>query len=114
LDIAQEKLLQALKEAAEVNRIKVLHVDAAKGLLFGKSLEFGHNVVVTYSAANGIKIWYAHNDDCQECKIDKSWVRVILQEAEERRIALSSAEIRLPPHKLAKVVFSKMLPGVEL
>jgi transcriptional regulator len=114
LDVAQEKLSQALKEAAEVNRLKVLQVDAAKGVLFGESLEFGHKVVVTYSAANGIKIWYAHDDDCRECKLDRSWVKLILKEAEERRIELSAAEIRLPPHKLAKLIFSKMLPGVEL
>jgi transcriptional regulator len=114
LDVAQEKLSQALKEAAEVNRIRVSHMDPAKAVLFGRSLEFGHKVVVTYSPSNGIKIWYAHDDDCRECKLDKSWVRVILREAEQRRIELSAAEIQLPPHKLAKLIFSKMLPGVEL
>jgi transcriptional regulator len=114
LDVAQEKLSQALKEAAEVNRIRVSRMDAAKGVLFGESLEFGHKVVVTYSPSNGIRIWYAHDDDCRECKLDKSWVKVILKEAEERRIELSAAEIRLPPHKLAKLIFSKILPGAEL
>jgi transcriptional regulator len=114
LDVAREKISQALKEAAEVNRIRVKHMDVAKGILVGESLEFGHKVVVTYSPSNGIRIWYAHDDDCRECKLDKSWVKVILKEAEERRIELSDAELRLPPHKLAKMIFSKMLPGVEL
>jgi len=114
LDVAQEKLSRALKEAAEVNRIRVSHMDPAKAVLFGESLEFGHKVVVTYSPSNGIKIWYAHDDDCRECRLDKSWVKVILKEAEQRRIELSAAEIQRPPHKLAKLIFSKMLPGVEL
>ena len=114
LDVALDKISQALKEAAEVNRIRISHMDAVKGVLFGESLEFGHKVVVTYSPSNGIKIWYAHDDDCRECKLDRSWVKVILKEAEERRIELNAAEIRLPPHKLAKLIFSKMLPGVEL
>lgn len=114
LDVAQEKVSQALQEAADINRIEVKHVDFSRGILFGKSLEFGHKVVITYSPSNGIRIWYAHDDDCQECKLDKSWVRVILKEAEERRIEVNEDELQLPPHKLARLVFSKMLPGVKL
>ncbi len=114
LDVARDKISRALDEAAEVNRIRVSHTDVARGILVGESLEFDHKVVVTYSPSNGIKIWYAHDDACRECKLDKSWVRVILKEAEERRIELSAAELRLPPHKLAKLIFAKMLPGVEL
>jgi transcriptional regulator len=114
LDVAREKISQALKETVEVNRIRVEHLDVAKGILVGESLEFGHKVVVTYSPSNGIRIWYAHDADCRECKLDKSWVKVILKEAQERRIELSDAELRLPPRTLAKLIFSKMLPGVEL
>ena len=114
LDVAQEKVSQALREAADINRIEVKHVDFSKGILAGKSLEFGHKVVVTYSPSNGIRLWHAHNANCQECKVDKSWVKVILKEAQERHIELSEAELRLAPHKLAKLVFSKMLPGVRL
>lgn len=114
LDVAREKISQALNEAADVNRIKIEHMDVMKGILVGESLEFGHKVVVTYSPSNGIRIWYAHDDDCQECKLDKSWVKVILKEARERHIELSDAELRLPPHRLAKLIFSRTLPGVEL
>jgi transcriptional regulator len=114
LDVAQEKISQALKEAADVNRIETEHVDAMKGILVGESREFGHKVVVTYSPSNGIRIWYAHDEDCRECKMDKSWVRIILREAQDRHIELSDAELRLPPHKLAKLIFSRILPGVKL
>jgi hypothetical protein len=82
--------------------------------LAGRSLEFGHKVVVTYSPSNGIRIWYAHDDDCQECKLDRSWVKVILKEVQERHIELNDDELRLAPHKLTKLVFSRMLPGVKL
>jgi len=114
LGVAREKISQALKEAADVNRIQVEHMDVMKGILVGESLEFGHKVVVTYSPSNGIRIWYAHDDDCQECKLDKSWVRVILREAHERHVELSDTELQLAPHKLAKLIFSKILPGVKL
>jgi len=114
LNVAREKISQALKEAAEVNRIEIKHMDVMKGILVGKSLEFNHKVVVTYSSSNGIRVWYAHHDDCRECKLDRGWVKVILKEAQERRIDLSDAELRLPPNRLAKLIFSRMLPGVEL
>lgn len=114
LNVAREKISRALKEAAEVNRIQIEHVDVARGILVGESLEFGHKVVVTYSPSNGIRIWYAHDDECRECRFDRSWIKIILKEAEERQIGLSDSELRLPPHKLAKLVFSKILPGVEL
>lgn len=114
LNVAREKISQALREAAEVNRIQVEHMDVMKGILVGESLEFGHKVVVTYSPSNGIRIWYAHDDGCRECKLDKSWIKVILKEAQERQIELSEAELRLPPHKLAKVIFTKILPGARL
>lgn len=114
LNVAREKISQALEEAAEINRVRIEHTDALKGILVGESLEFGHKVVITYSPSNGIRVWYAHDDDCRECKLDKSWVKVILKEAQERQIPLTDAELRLPPHKLAKHVFSKILPGVKL
>jgi transcriptional regulator len=114
LDVAREKISQALKEAAEVNRIEIEQMDVMKGVLVGQSLEFGHKVVVTYSPSNGIRIWYAHDDDCRECKLDRSWVKIILKEAQERHIELSDAELRLAPHKLAKLIFSKIVPGAEL
>lgn len=114
LNVAREKISQALKEAAEVNGIRIKHTDVMKGILIGESPELGHKVAVTYSPSNGIRIWYAHDDECRECKIDKTWIKVILKEAQERQIELSDAELRLPPHKLTRLVFTKILPGVEL
>lgn len=114
LNVARDKISLALKEAAEVNRIQTRHLDVMKGILVGESLEFGHKVVVTYSPTNGIRIWYAHDDDCRECRVDKSWTKVIMKEAQERQVRLSDAELRLPPHKLAKLIFARILPGVEL
>jgi hypothetical protein len=114
LNVAREKISQALREAAEVNRVRIRHIDIMKGILVGQSLEFDHKVVVTYSPSNGIRIWYAHDDDCRECKLDKSWTKVIVKEARERQIQLNEAELQLPPHRLAKLVFTRILPGVEL
>ena len=114
LNAAQSKIFQALHEAAEVNRIQVRHLDAEKGILFGHSQELNHKVVITYSPKNGVRIWYAHDEECEECLIDKEWVRIILDEAKERGIRLSKEELQLSPPKLARTIFKKILPGVEL
>jgi len=114
LNVARRKISQALNEAAEVNRIQVRHLDVEKGLLVGYSLEFDHKVVISYSPKNGIRIWYAHDEDCEECQFDREWVKIILDEAEERGVKLSKEEMNSPPPQLAKIIFQKILPGVEL
>jgi len=114
LDAAQGRILQGLNDAAEVNRIQVKHIDVGKGILLGYNPEFDHKVVITYSPKHGIRVWYAHDEECQQCKFDKKWVEIVLDEAKERNIKLSSKELRLPPPKLARAVFEKILSGVEL
>lgn len=89
-------------------------MDADKGILTGYSSEFDHKVVVTYSPRNGVRMWYAHDEDCKRCQLDTEWVKVILEEAEERGVQLSQKELQLPPAQLAKVVFEKILGGAEL
>lgn len=114
LNVARSKIIRALNEAAEVNRIQVRHLDVEKGILVGYSREFDHKVVITYSPKNGIRIWYAHDEECKECQFDREWVKIILDEAEERGIKLSEEELQLSPPQLAKIIFKKILPGVEL
>ncbi len=114
LDAAQSKVLQALNEAASVNRIQVNRLDVEKGVVAGYSPEFSHKVVVTYSPRNGVRIWYEHDDDCKQCRLDTEWLKIILEEAEERRVKLSQRELRLPPAQLAKVVFQRILGGAEV
>ncbi len=114
LNAAEGKILQSLQEAARLNRLQVKQLDVEKGILTGYTPEFNHKVVVTYSPRNGVRLWYAHNDECKDCKIDTEWVRVILGEAEERGIKLTAEESRLPPPKLAKLVFERILGDAEL
>jgi hypothetical protein len=113
LDAARNKVIQALNEAAEVNRIQIQHMEIDKGILVGYSQEFDHKVVITYSPRNGVRLWYAHDQECKKCKFDKSWVKIVLEEAQERGIKLTTKELRLPPPELTKKVFEKMLPGVD-
>lgn len=114
LNAAEGKVLQALNEAARVNRLQVKHLDVQRGILTGFSPEFSHKVVVTYSPKNGVRLWYAHDEECKLCKFDKEWVKIIIDEAEERGIELARDELRLPPQSLAKLVFQKILGGAEL
>jgi len=114
LNTARSKILEALTGTAEASRIQMRHMDVDKGILVGYSQELNHKVVITYSPKHGVRIWYAHEKNCEQCNFDGSWVPLILDEAEERGLKLSRAELQLPPPQLAKIVFQKMLPGVEV
>jgi hypothetical protein len=114
LHAARSKIVEALTSTAQATRIQMRHMDVEKGILLGYSPELNHKVVITYSPKNGVRIWYAHEKGCEQCNFDKSWVSLILDEAEERGVKLSRAELQLPPPQLAKTIFQKMLPGVEL
>lgn len=114
LNAARNKVVEALNDAAQSNRIQVRHMDVGNGILAGYNPELNHKVVITYSPKNNVKIWYSHDSECQHCKFDQSWVRTLLDEADERGIKLTTKELRLPPAELAKAVFGKILPGVEL
>jgi hypothetical protein len=114
LNAAEGKVHQALEEAARVNRLQVKQFDVGRGILTGYSPEFSHKVVVTYSPRNGVRLWYSHDEDCKQCKLDSEWVRIIMGEAEERGIKLTAKESRLPAPKLAKLVFERILGDVDL
>jgi DNA-binding CsgD family transcriptional regulator len=112
LKIAHEKVGSALRHAAEANMIEVRHVDPEKGILLGFSPSHGERVIITFSIRHGIQTWHYGNPKCVEC----SWVercrRRLLEEAEERNILLDEEE-KLPPSRLAHIIFSRVIPGLE-
>jgi hypothetical protein len=82
LNVANQKILQALEETAKINKIEVQTVSPTQGYLIGYSPHFETQAFVTYSPKNGIQIWYKHEGHCKE---DTS---------------------RTPPSKLADILFS--------
>lgn len=109
LNTANCKVFQALQETARLNKIRVDTVDSANGILVGYSPEFKATAMITFSAKNGVQIWYRHEGDCKNCDQLKTCRKSLLAEAEERDIQLSENQKSVLPSKLAEILFSRII-----
>lgn len=109
----ESRVQKALAETARAAKIDVYHVDPGLGVLLGFSRERREKVIVTFTAKNGVHIWHFHSDSCRGCEYQDDCRRLLIDEAAERNVQLSSEEKDEPPSALARTVFSKVLPGVE-
>jgi len=109
LDVANSKVFTALEEAAKINKIKIETLDPAKGILLGYSSYFKTAAIITFSAKNGVQVWYRHEGDCNNCDQFKFCKETLLSEAKERNIPLPENANSMPPSKLAEILFSKII-----
>jgi len=112
LNVANQKILKALEEAAKINKIEIKTVSPTKGYLIGYSSHFDTEAFVTFSPKNGIQIWYKHEGHCKRCKRAKVCRETILEEARERKLNFEGDVSKTPPSKLADILFS-MITGEE-
>ena len=108
LDIANVKIGEALEELAEINKIEVETLDPDKGFLKGYSAHFKTQAFVTFSAKNGIQLWYKHEGDCEKCSKLQTWRETLLAEAKDRNFLLLDDTSKILPSKLAEALFSKI------
>ena len=108
LNVANSKVSMALEEAAKLNRIKIQTIDTIKGILVGHSSEFRTTAIITFSARNGVQIWYRHKGDCKSCDQLQVCKEMILAEAKDRNIQLPENTTSMLPSKLADILFSKI------
>jgi hypothetical protein len=108
LNVANQKVLQALEETAKINRIEIQTVSPTQGYLTGYSSHFNTEAFVTYSPSHGIQIWYEHEGNCNKCRRAKECRDILLKEASERKIDFGEDVDKILPSKLAKILFSKM------
>jgi len=109
LNVANTKVAQALQEAARLNKIAIKTVDPSRGILVGFSQEFKASVVITFSARNGVQIWYRHKGDCKSCDQLQTCITMLLAEAEEREVQLPEYHETMLPSELAEILFSKIM-----
>ena len=109
LNIANDKVSQALQETARLNKIRVRTVDSTNGILIGYSQEFKTTAMITFSARNGVQIWYRHEGDCKNCDQLEVCRKALLVEAEERDIQLSENQRSVLPSKLAEILFFRII-----
>jgi len=109
LNIANSKVSKALQETAKLNKIKVRTVDPTNGILVGYSPEFNTTAMITFSARNGVQIWYRHEGDCENCDQLQVCRTMLLAEAEDRKIQLPENKDSMLPSELAETLFSKII-----
>lgn len=108
IGVANVKIEQALLEAANLNRIKVKKLDATRGILVGRSSEFTTDAVITFSARNGVQVWYKHEGDCENCDQLETCKETLLKEMEDRNIQPDLTR-NVTPSKLAESLIQKIL-----
>lgn len=108
IDLANTKIAESLKETAELNKIEIQILDAENGFLSGYSPHFKTQAFVTFSAKNGIQVWYKHEGHCKNCSKLASCREKLVAEASERNFLLTEEVDKIMPSKLADVLFSKL------
>jgi len=112
LTISNSKVDAALGEAAKIAKIRVENIDPSKGILVGYSPDFKTKALVTFSARNGVQVWYRHEGDCKNCDKLQACRVTLLAEAKDRGIQLPENADSLLPSKLAETLFSRIM-GME-
>lgn len=104
------KIEQALTHVAHANMLDIKYLDTSRGVLLGYSPSTKNQVIVTFSAINGVQTWHYEHPDCGLCEwVDRCKQRLV-DEAAERDVKLSDRVMGLPPSKLALYIFSQIIP----
>jgi hypothetical protein len=105
------KMSRALTDAAQLHRLNIHRIDLKNGFLLGHSPTWTADVLVTFSVANGIQVWYKGEGDCSECTSIESCRQSLIRESEERKISLPRDKSKMNPSNLADNLFKVILEG---
>jgi transcriptional regulator with XRE-family HTH domain len=109
INVIDSKITKALLEAAQLNRINVKNVNSQKGFLFGRSMVFDMDVLVTFSERNGLQLWYKGEGGCSNCADSEDCKQRLIAEAEERGITLPDNTKIIEPARIADLLFMKIM-----
>jgi transcriptional regulator len=105
-----EKVTSALQDAAKLNRVEPRLVDSARGLLIGWNMEFQVEAVITLNKKAGLRVWYQHElGRCRICPDRNQCRSLLVENARDNGISLTSQEKNSDPSKLSGIIFSKLL-----
>jgi hypothetical protein len=103
--IIDQKVEQAFMEAADVNHLEPRTVNLVEGIMDAYSPAHRLPVFVSFSKANGVKVWYLYEGNCRECHLESSCRRTLENEAEERGVSLTAVDRLRTPTQLASMIF---------
>jgi transcriptional regulator len=108
LNTANSKVYTSLEETARINKIRIEKIDPSQGILVGYSTHFKTAALVTFSARNGVQIWYKHEGDCRNCEQLQTCRESLLAEARDRNVPLPKDPAATLPSEFAKTLFTKL------
>ena len=108
LNNANNKIGEALEETAKINKIETQKINPDKGFLLGYSDHFKTQAFITFSAKNGVQVWYKHEGDCEKCNKLQTCRETLLSEAKDRNFLLLDDTSKILPSKLAEALFTKI------
>jgi hypothetical protein len=108
LDTANLKIGEALEETARINKIEPKKIDTDKGYLLGYSSHFKTAAFITFSAKNGVQVWYKHEGDCKKCSQLQACRDALLAEAKDRNFLILDDTSKILPSQLAEALISKI------
>ena len=109
LNTANTKIGEALEETAKINKIDIQTTNPTKGFLLGYSSHFKTQAFITFSAGNGVQVWYKHEGDCEKCDKLQNCRETLLAEAKDRNFLLLDDTNKILPSKLAEALISKIM-----
>jgi len=104
--IIDEKMRRALTEAAQTYRLDVRRIDTVNGILEAYSHAYDSPVIVSFSKANGVQVWFLYEGRCDNCGQSQECSRILKAEAEERGVKLTEEDLQLQPTELGRRIFS--------
>jgi ribosomal protein L37E len=113
LKVSLGKVESALGHAAEASSIEVIRIDARNGILLGRTPIDSNKVIITFSRRHGVQTWHFEEPDCDKCGYARRCTERLTDEAEERGIELGAEQRRLPPSRMAHVIFSALIPELR-
>ena len=114
-NLADAKVTEALLSVARSSNLQVRTVDARNGVLLGYDPVLSSKTLVTYTKKYGVRIWhwYERIEDIKDSSYIDEVKEYLLNEAKERGITLSPNEEKMHPAKLARLVFERLIAGLE-
>jgi DNA-binding CsgD family transcriptional regulator len=112
---AEAKLSTTLLEVAQVNDLQVTKLYPKQAILLGYHPALKRKAIITYTTSHGLKVWYWH--DNPEEVTDQTFLnqtrQYLIDIAKERGIEIENAA-KIHPAKLAHILFSKLIPELNV
>ena len=113
LKISIDKVDKALRQTADASSIEIIRVDPKNGILLGQTPIDSSRVIITFSKKHGVQTWHFEEPDCDKCNYARRCTERLNDEAKERAVEITEEQGKLPPSKLAHLIFSKLIPELR-